>query len=327
MSFQMGPNTFSVSMKMHKENRDKIYHKIGQQDSCAILLQGGLQTTRYWTDHEPLFRQESYFQYLFGAKESGCYGAIDLKTNKSYLFIERLPESYAVWMGKIEPPEHFKELYQVDYCYYSDELEKVLKEVMGVRKLYLLRGLNTDSHEIHQEASFKGIENFERDVDTLHPLLNECRVIKTELEIELLRYTNLVSSRAHVEVMRQCKPGMKEYQLESLFCHHTYTYGGCRHTSYACICGVGDHSAVLHYGHAGAPNSGDVKDGDMVLLDMGAEYHCYASDITCSFPANGKFTPNQKAIYETVLKAQLEVMKAMKPGVLWPEMHRLAGNV
>ena len=88
---------------------------------------------------------------------------------------------------------------------------------------------------------------------------------------------------AHSEVMRYAKPGQMEYQLESLFMHHTYTHGGCRHMAYTCICACGPNPAVLHYGHAGAPNDRVLADGDMALLDMGAEYHCYASDITCSF--------------------------------------------
>lgn len=83
----------------------------------------------------------------------------------------------------------------------------------------------------------------------------------------------------------------------------------------------------MHYGHAGAPNSREIRDGEMVLFDMGGEYHFYASDITRSFPVNGKFTAKQKVVYESVLAAQTAVMKAMRPGVLWPDMHRLANRV
>ena len=131
---------------------------------------------------------------------------------------------------------------------------------------------------------------------------------------------------AHVEVMRSAKPGMMEYQLESLFQHHTYTHGGCRHMSYTCICACGPNSNVLHYGHAGRPNSGRVlAGGDMALLDMGAEYHCYASDITCSYPVGGKaFSDDQRSVYECVLAAQVRVIGTMGPGVSWVDMHRAA---
>lgn len=129
---------------------------------------------------------------------------------------------------------------------------------------------------------------------------------------------------AHVEVMRATKPGMMEYQLESLFHHHTYTHGGCRHVSYTCICGCGPSASILHYGHAGRPNSRLLTSSDMALLDMGAEYHCYASDITCSYPVSGAFTADQRAVYESVLAAQVAVLRELRPGVSWVEMHREA---
>ncbi|NWW82841.1 PEPD dipeptidase, partial [Climacteris rufus] len=113
----------------------------------------------------------------------------------------------------------------------------------------------------------------------------------------------------------------------SLFQHYCYTRGGMRHTSYTCICGSGENSSVLHYGHSGAPNDKTIEDGDLCLFDMGGEYYCYGSDITCTFPANGKFTADQRAVYEAVLKASRAVMKAVKPGVAWPDMHRLADRV
>uniref|UniRef100_A0A8C5XNH9 Xaa-Pro dipeptidase n=1 Tax=Microcebus murinus TaxID=30608 RepID=A0A8C5XNH9_MICMU len=115
--------------------------------------------------------------------------------------------------------------------------------------------------------------------------------------------------------------------VECLFEHYCYSRGGMRHSSYTCICGSGENSAVLHYGHAGAPNDRTIQDGDMCLFDMGGEYYCFSSDITCSFPANGKFTADQKAIYEAVLRSCRAVMAAMKPGVWWPDMHRLADRI
>ncbi|XP_036131355.1 xaa-Pro dipeptidase isoform X2 [Molossus molossus] len=153
------------------------------------------------------------------------------------------------------------------------------------------------------------------------------RVFKTDMELEVLRYTNRISSEAHREVMKAVKVGMKEYELESLFEHYCYSRGGMRHSSYTCICGSGENSAILHYGHAGAPNDRTIQDGDMCLFDMGGEYYCFSSDITCSFPANGKFTEDQKAVYEAVLRSSRAVMSAMKPGVWWPDLHRLADRV
>jgi Xaa-Pro dipeptidase len=120
---------------------------------------------------------------------------------------------------------------------------------------------------------------------------------------------------------------MHEFQLESLFQHWSYFRNGCRNCSYTSICGAGPNGAVLHYGHAGAPNDGVIRDGQMMLLDMGAEYHCYTSDITCSFPANGVFTPDQTIVFNAVQQAQFAVMDALKPGVNYIDMHELSYRV
>jgi len=133
-----------------------------------------------------------------------------------------------------------------------------------------------------------------------------------------------VSSEAHIAVMQHTRPGQFEYQQESLFKHWCYYNGAVRNVSYTCICASGHNSAVLHYGHAGAPNDRQIKDTDMCLFDMGGEFRCYASDLTCSFPASGKFTADQRIVYEAVLAAQWAVMAAMKPGVCWVDMHELA---
>jgi Xaa-Pro dipeptidase len=164
-------------------------------------------------------------------------------------------------------------------------------------------------------------------VVTLHPHLVECRVRKSEGERRVLAWVNEVSSAAHVEVMRACHPGLAEYELEALFLREVYAKGGCRFTAYTSICGCGPNSAILHYGHQGAPNDRVLEKGDLFLDDSGAEYHGYSADITCTYPVDGRFTDDQKGVYEAVLAANRAVQAAMRPGVPWPEMHRLAERV
>ncbi|HSP07655.1 MAG TPA: aminopeptidase P family protein [Acidobacteriota bacterium] len=324
--FSMGPETHRVPLSMHAAARRRLIERLrrrGVPENAVVLLQGGAQQTKYETDRELLFDQESFFQYLFGVKEPGFYGAIQVQTGRATLFMPRLPEAYAVWMGRIHPPEHFQAVYEVDEVHYADELQAALAGMMP-DVLLLLHGRNTDSDLTTRPAEFPGIENFKTDLHILHPEIVECRVIKSEEEIELLRWINGVASAAHIEVMRRCTPGITEYQLEAAFLHEIYARGGCRFSAYTSICGCGPHSAVLHYGHQGAPNDGTLRDGDMFLNDSGAQYHGYASDITCSYPVNGRFTAEQRVIYEAVLAANRAVQKTMKPGVLWPDMHRLA---
>jgi Xaa-Pro dipeptidase len=124
--------------------------------------------------------------------------------------------------------------------------------------------------------------------------------------------------------MRNTKAGMYEFQLEKLFQFHSGYFGGCRLQGYTSICACGPNSSVLHYGHAGAPNDYKLKEDDMALLDMGSEFHCYNSDITCSFPVRGSFSDDQKVIYEAVLNAQRDVYAAMKPGASWVAIHQIA---
>nr|AKF43212.1 metallopeptidase M24 family protein [Pelargonium tetragonum] len=323
-----------IPFELHVANREKLLKSIRSHLSDSsrplqgfVLLQGGEEKNRYCTDHTELFRQESYFAYLFGVREPGFYGAIDIATGNSILFAPRLPAEYAVWLGEIKSLSHFKERYMVSMIYYTDEIAQVLCDQYGGSGkplLFLLHGLNTDSDNFSKPAEFQGMEKFETDLTTLHPILTECRVLKSDLELALIQFANDISSEAHIEVMRKTRVKMKEYQLESMFLHHTYMYGGCRHCSYTCICATGGNGAVLHYGHAAAPNERILEDGDMALLDMGAEYHFYGSDITCSFPVNGKFTSDQALIYNAVLEAHNAVISSMKPGVNWIDMHKLA---
>eukprot|EP00850_Spirogloea_muscicola_P016680 SM000137S00458 [mRNA] locus=s137:229545:242969:+ [translate_table: standard] len=337
-----GASTYNVPMSMFAANRGKLVQRLassgalpsgGAAGRIYVLLQGGVQLLRYCTDHEPTL-PESYFAYLLGVTEPGFYGAIEAKTGESILFVPRLPASYAVWMGKIHDPQFYKLKYEVDAAFYVDEMSTVLSAggncadgSSSQRRetlLLLLQGLNSDSGNCSKPAAFEGIQDFRRDDEVLHPVLSECRVTKSKEELDLLRYVNRISSEAHVEVMRKASPGMMEYQLEADFQHYVCHKGGCRHCSYTCICATGENSAVLHYGHAGAPNDRRLEDGDMALLDMGAEYSCYASDITCSFPVNGRFSDDQRVVYEGVLAAQKAVFAAMKPGVSWVNMHILA---
>ncbi|KAI3443668.1 hypothetical protein Pfo_000333 [Paulownia fortunei] len=295
-----------VPMELHVANRKKLLGSFRDHLSLSsrplhgfVFLQGGEEQTRHCTDHIELFRQESYFAYLFGVQEPGFYGAIDIASGESILFAPRLPADYAVWLGEIKPLSYFKERYMVSSVCYTDEITKVLHhQYQGPGKplLYLLHGLNTDSNNFSKPADFEGIDNFTTDLNALHPILTECRVLKSALELSLIQFANDISSEAHVEVMRKTKVGMEEYQLESLFLHHTYMYGGCRHCSYTCICATGDNSAVLHYGHAAAPND----------------------------KVNGKFTHDQSLVYNAVLRAHNAVISSMRPGVSWVNMHKLA---
>jgi Xaa-Pro dipeptidase len=304
---------------MYAEQRVRLAKELLGQgaDHCAVF-QGGAEVPVNSSDTAYLFRQESYYEYLFGYSTPDCFGAV-FANGHSVVFIPRLPASYAVWMGKLPTCESIRALLQVDEVKYVDELAATLAS-HNVASVHVMSGVNSDSGLHVLRAFFDGIENFNV-IDTfLYRALSTQRLVKTDLEKEVLKYVCRVSSNAHIHVMQSCKPGMSQHQLESLFLHHVYFYGGCRRVSYTCICATGHHGAVLHYPNNDAP----VEDGGMALLDMGGEYRCYASDITCSFPVNGKFTDNQRTIYNAVLEAHDAVLRKLKAGTNWVDMHRLA---
>jgi len=153
--------------------------------------------------------------------------------------------------------------------------------------------------------------------------LAEARVIKSPHELEILQYANDVSSKSHVELMRCAKDGVREYMAEASF-RYNAAIRGCPRVGYHCICPTGKRNAVLHYGHPGEPNAELVVPGSLTLRDMGAEYHCYTADVTCTYPVSGTFTPEQRAVYEAVWEAVQAVERAVRPGVCYKDMHRLA---
>ncbi|KAH8391629.1 hypothetical protein KR200_001901 [Drosophila serrata] len=337
-TYQMGSG-HAVPMTLFRDNRDRAVKAVLEKlqpglkfatGHLVVLLEGGKDKSLYNTDVDYVFRQESYFQYLFGVKEPGFYGivTIDVKTGDktTVLFVPRFPEEYGTWMGELLSPADFKAIYEVDEVFYVDELNVYLERAEP-KLILTLSGTNSDSGLTLQPPEFDGKEKYVTDCDLLYPILSECRVIKSPAEIEVLRYVAKVSSDAHIKVMKFMRPGRMEFEGESLFLHHSYSVGGCRHASYTCICGSGMNSSILHYGHAGAPNNRPVQDGDLCLFDMGANYCGYAADITCTFPANGKFTADQKFIYNAVLDARNAVMSTARDGVSWVDMHKLAGRV
>lgn len=364
--YSLGPGTYRVSAALHTANRASLtallLAALGNREPGVILLQGGEQHERFDTDNEPLFRQESYFHYLFGVREAGCYGAISLPDGCATLFVPKLGRDYEVICGAFPKPAQFEEMcarkkllrarrssrrtphpfaapplpfarrYGVDEALHVEQmvpwLQQRLEASAGAR-VHVLSGVNSDSGASfpppalpdHPAASAV-LGRYEG--GQLYACAADARSRKGPLEVELMRYTYALSSAAHVSAMRLAAPGVMEYQLEAHFLHHCYARGGARQPAYTCICASGPNAAVLHYGHAGRPNARQLQAGEMVLLDMGCEYGCYASDITNSFPASGTFSADQRLVYEAVLAAQTAVVRAMRPGVPWTEMHRLA---
>lgn len=306
---------------MYREQRHRLGKSMSEafpHGGHAALVRGGSEVPINSTDCNYLFVQESYFNYLFGSEMPDAYGAV-LADGTGIIFIPRLPEDFATWMGALPTPSGVKQEREVEEVYYVDELDKVLSS-KGIHTVEVMDGVNSDSGLNVLTATLPSQSSLKSSNSFLFHTLSTQRVHKTALEAEVFKYVCKVSSDAHIKVMQTCKPGMSQHQLEATFLHHIYYYGGCRKVSYTCICATGHHGATLHYPNNDAP----IEEGSFALLDMGGNYRGYASDITCSFPVNGKFTEAQKRIYNAVLDAHDRVMHSMKPGVSWVDMHLLA---
>ena len=331
IKYRIKSKFFEISYDLFSQNRERLCEKFKNDNQITeglILLQGGVSETRHATDTEPLFRQESFFWWAFGVREPDMYGTIRVEDGFSTLVIPCLPDSYKIWMGHIKSPQEFMDLYGVDDVIFESDLEEHLTKHKNMT-IYRLEGYNTDSSKLHQKADHPCLSadkgnQFNFNDKLLWESMVECRVIKTEAELEVLRYVTKASSEAHKAIMKNIAPGWYEFEAESFFHHHVYSKAGCRHCAYCCIGASGENGSILHYGHAGAPNNKKIENGDMCLFDMGGEYQGFCSDITCSFPVNGKFTEDQKLIYQTVYNAWKAVTDTLKVGVDWPDMQILA---
>jgi len=238
--FQIEDDAFH--REMNAEIRAIAFHRIkaaigSDCSKSAVLMAGGTEQAfaLYDTDCTKCpFRQESYFQYLFGINEPDCFGILDLNAGETILFVPFVPEDAERWNGPGRPLPYFVEKYGVDHAFHTSEILEVLKE-RGLTSLFVNHGQNSDSDAFTDLSQIEALVakapqgTFSVNKEILYPILTEMRVFKTEREISLLRTSALLSSQAHVYVMRHIKPGMTELQLEALFKAWTCYYGGSRH--------------------------------------------------------------------------------------------------
>jgi Xaa-Pro aminopeptidase len=276
-------------------------------------------------DAHYLFRQNSDFYYLTGFDEPDAIAvfAPGRKEGEYILFNRRRNPEREVWDGPRAGQDGAVKDYGANQAFAIDEVDTILPEILQqYQKIYCQLG---------REASFDQrvmtwVNTLRRKVRAgvntpsqfvnVGDLLHEMRLIKDGSEIKSMRYACQVSAKAQAKAMQVCRPGMMEYQLGATMLSE-YLYHGCTGPAYNPIIGGGKNACVLHY----VKNNHELKDGDLVLVDAGAEYNYYAADITRTYPVNGRFSDTQKAIYDLVLEAQLAGIAAVKPGNVWFDYH------
>ncbi len=268
------------------------------------------------------FRQNSDFYYLTGFDEPEAVAVLapKRKGGEFILFNRVRNREHEIWDGPRAGQQGAKKIYGADESYPIEKFPEMLVELLAGRTSVhypvgsnmafdrlIIKSLNEIRAKI-RSGSQSPVEL----VDVL-PSLHEMRLIKSSAEIALMQKAVDITAGAHLRAMQACEPGKYEYELEAELMYE-FVRNGALSPAYTSIVGSGRNSCILHY----IANNKKIASGDVVLIDAGAEYQNYAADITRTFPANGKFTPEQRDIYQLVLDAQLAAIKTVKPGAAWP---------
>ena len=308
--------------------RRALYQVIGP-DGIAILP-AAHEVVRNRDVHYP-FRQASDFTYLTGFPEPDAVAvfAPGRKDGEFVLFCRPRDPEREQWDGYRAGVEGATATYLADQAHPLSELDETLPGLIdGRARLFFPIG-----DAPHFDAQVLGWVNRVRanmrkgatppeTFVTLGSVLHECRLRKSRAEIRLMRQAARISALAHERLMCLCRPGLCESDLETGFLHQCATQGA-RLQAYPPIVAGGHHACVLHY----VENGGTLKDGDLVLVDAGCELDGYASDITRTFPVNGRFSAPQRELYELVLAAQQAAIAKAIPGNHWNEPHEAALKV
>ncbi|MFT3742306.1 MAG: Xaa-Pro aminopeptidase [Gammaproteobacteria bacterium] len=317
-------NDFPEFAKRRRHLLEKL-----QPGSIAILV-AAPEANRN-SDCEYLYRQNSDFYYVTGFPEPEAVAVFipGRKEGEFILFNRERDLLLETWNGKRAGQQGACEIYGADQAFSITQLDQELPKLMeGRSSLYYALGRRPD----FDARIIKWLEKIRAKVrrgaqapstvynieDLIHPM----RLIKSSQEIAWMRKAAEISAQAHCRAMQQCRPGMREYELEAELVY-TFIKNGSRAPAYNHIVGAGPNACILHYND----NNAEIASGDLVLIDAGAEYEYYAADITRTFPANGRFSPEQRAIYEVVLATQLAVIAILKPGLSWHKLEETAVQV
>ena len=277
------------------------------------------------------FRHDSYFYYLSGFPEPEAVIALIAgdEGDRHVLFCRERNEEREIWDGFRYGPDAAKEIFGFDEAHPIAALHDKLPEIASNRPalftpLGLFEPWDRKVTELLNEVRNRvrtGVAAPDEVVD-VRATLDTMRLVKDEHEVALMRRACAISSAAHRRAMGATRPGMFEYQIEAELLHE-FLREGAQAVAYSSIVASGPNACVLHY----RDNNRQMNDGDLLLIDAGCEYQGYASDITRTFPVNGKFSGPQKAVYEAVLAAQLACIDAVKPGASFHDYHAVAERV
>ena len=323
-------------MKYHRlnkqlfiDNRER-FKSMMEPNSLAIFHSNDIYPTS--ADGTMPFKQATDILWLSGVDQEDSVLVIfpDAKRNedKELLFLTETNDLIAVWEGeKLTKKEAF-EVSGIQTVYWLSEFDTIMKSLMSqTENVYLLtqehlrRNTPVQTREMRLNAELKKIypnHNYKRSA----PFLNKLRAIKTALEIEVMKIAAEITAAGFNRVLKFLKPDCWEHEIEAEFIHE-FVKRRSRGFAYSPIIGSGSNACVLHY----LENNKQCISGDLILIDVGAEYANYACDVTRCFPVNGKFTDRQREVYESVLRVEKASIELLKPGAVLSEYHKRVGDL
>lgn len=310
------------------QRRQQLMEQIGN-GNIAIIPSAAVRTRNRDVDYP--FRQDSDFYYLTGFNEAKALAVFipGREQGEYILFCQEFDEKKALWEGAHAGLDGATTDYGADDSFPIDDLSDILPGLLeNKNKVFYPMGRDPDlDHHLmewitHIRSQTRSGINAPGELVSLEHTVHEMRLIKSPEEIKLIQEAIDVSAKAHVRAMQSCQPGRYEYQIEGEMVHE-FINNGLRAVAYPSIVAGGDNACVLHY----TENSAVLNDGDLLLIDAGAECDHYAADITRTFPVNGVFSAEQKLLYQLVLDAQLAAMQEIKPDIPWNKAHEASVEV
>ncbi|MGD8677802.1 MAG: Xaa-Pro aminopeptidase [Chromatiales bacterium] len=311
-----------------KRRRAQLMRMMGK--NAIAIVPTSPERVRNRDVHYP-FRPDSDFYYLTGFNEPEAVAVLipGRKTAEYILFCRQRDPEREQWDGRRAGQEGAIRDYGADDSFPIEDLDDILPRMLEqCERVFYAMGCDPDlDHRMSEwigkvrSRARSGIQGpFE--FFALDHYLHDMRLYKSRSEIATMRKAARISAAAHGQLMRTCRPGMHEYQLQADF-EHACAKKGATRQAYPSIVGGGNNACVLHY----IENNAELRDGDLVLIDAGCELDCYASDITRTFPINGQFTEPQRQLYQLVLDAQHAAIDAVRPGNSWHAPHEAAVKV
>lgn len=312
----------------YRRRRARLMEIMGP-DSIAILPNSPVAPRNRDVDYP--YRSDSNFFYLSGFDEPES--VIVLIPGRAHgeflLFCRERDLSKEIWDGYRAGQEGAVHNFAADDSYPITDLDDILPGLMeNKEKVYYTMG-NQPSFDQrmvnwlnHLRQASRSGKHSPTEIIELEHCLNELRLFKSSQEIKAMRQAADASVAAHIRAMQFTRPGRWEYEVEAELIHEFMRHG-CRSPAYPSIVGGGENGCILHY----IENNKKLKNNDLLLIDAGAEYQCYAADITRTFPVNGKFTKPQRDLYTVVLEAQKAAIAAVKPGNHWNQPHEVAVDI